>query len=141
MTTLPRKTRSTQKESFNRLPRDKGELKLQDRFSIDIRTIKLETSCSRLGYQIIIYLLERTIEFPRRYVVNTETRRPKDFQRFTSPNYSFDKHLVSPNSESNDIKGIISKTNWNDKFESINEMESTNKATTEKISATLQRYL
>ena len=38
LTTLPRKTRSTQKESFNRLAKDKGELKLQDRFSIDIPT-------------------------------------------------------------------------------------------------------
>ena len=27
LTTLPRKTRSTPKESFNRLPKDKGELK------------------------------------------------------------------------------------------------------------------
>ena len=89
----------------------------------------------------IFLTLEKATEFPRRYVVNTETKRPKTFQRFISPNYSFDKHDVSTNSESHDVKGMISKTNRTDNYESIKEMENTNQPKTEKLSATLQRYL
>ena len=85
------------------------------------------------------HLLERNIEFSK-YAVNTETKKPKDFQRFNSNGYLFEKQEVGLNANSDDRKGIISNIHRNENIGLSQEKSNTSHMKTEKLSSTLQRY-
>ena len=84
-------------------------------------------------------ILERNIEFSK-YAVNTETKKPKDFQRINSNGYLFEKQEVGLNADSDDRKGVISSIHRNENIGLSQEKSNTSHMKTEKLSSTLQRY-